>query len=176
MGGFGAYFLGIKHRDQIGVVAGIFPPVNTRYIDCHGKYFRDFDPGCYDWRKRIQWLKPVAIYAHGLIKVRERRLVRPLYGHDPAAIDEIARNNPVEMLDSYAVKPGELEMFIAYVGRDAFNIDAQVDSFLYIARSKGFTISSVYLPEGRHNTESAKKLVPSVLAWLGPRIEPYAPK
>jgi hypothetical protein len=175
MGGYGAYFLGIKHRERIGVVAGIFPPLNLRYIDCHGRYFRDFDPNCFDWRTHLKPWAPVAKFAGGLVTIRERRLINPLFGRDPNAIDKIAQLNPVEMLDNYGVQPGELQMFVAYVGHDAFNIDAQVESFLYIARGKGFCISTVYMPEGRHNTKSGKKLIPSMLAWLGPRLKPYAP-
>src|SRR5262245_30345840 len=176
MGGFGAYNLGIKYREQVAGVGAIFPPLNLRYVDCHGRYFADFDPCCFGWRTRIRPLSPVARYAGGLIKIPQKRMVWPLFGRDPQAIDKIAQDNPVEMLDLYGVQPGELQMFVAYVGNDAFNIDAQVESFLYIARGKGLTVSSVYMPEGRHNTESAKKLVPSMLAWLGPRIAPYAPK
>jgi hypothetical protein len=176
MGGYGAYFLGIKHRDRIGVIAAIFPPLNLRYVDCHGRYFSNFDPSCLGWREKISPLAPVARYAGGLISVRQRRLINPLYGRDPDVISKLAAVNPVEMLDSEGVQPGELQMFVAYVGHDAFNIDAQVESFLYIARSKGFCVSSVYMPEGRHNAKSAKKLVPSILAWLGPRIEAYAPR
>jgi S-formylglutathione hydrolase FrmB len=176
MGGFGAYFLGIKHRDRIGIVAGIFPPLNVRYIDCHGRYFTNFDPNCYAFRTHVSPFAPVGRYAFGLVKVRQRRLIGPLYDGDPHAMERIAQANPAEMLENYDLQPGELQMFVAYVGHDAFNIDAQVDSFLYIARCRGLTVSSVYMPEGRHNTRSAKKLVPSLLAWLGPRIEQYAPK
>ena len=43
---------------------------------------------------------------------------------------QISRDNPIEMLERYDVKPGELEMYVAYGGKDQFNIDAQVESFL----------------------------------------------
>jgi S-formylglutathione hydrolase FrmB len=175
MGGFGAYNLSIKYRDRIGLVIGIFPPLNLRYLDCHGRYFGKFDPSCLGWRTIYQPFHPVARFAHGLITIRERRLIKPLYGRDRHAMDRIAAENPVEMLDTYCVKPGELQMFVAYVGHDAFNIDSQVESFLYIARSKGFTVSSVYDPEGKHNIASARKLLPSVIAWLAPRVQPYSP-
>jgi pimeloyl-ACP methyl ester carboxylesterase len=173
MGGFAAYNLGIKYRDRVGVVAGIFPPLNLRYMDCHGRYFSKFDPDCLGWRTELQPLAPVGRYAGGLITIRERRLLKPLFGRDPTALEQIARENPVEMLDLYDVKPGELEMFIAYVGHDAFNINAQVESFLWIARSKGFTITSLYMPEGRHNMKSGLKLTPALLEWMAPRLEPF---
>jgi pimeloyl-ACP methyl ester carboxylesterase len=175
MGGFGAYNLAIKYRDQIGVVVGIFPPVNPRYLDCHGRYFSNFDPNCLGWRTKYQPFHPIARYAGGLITIRERRLVRPLYGRDPNAMEHIAAESPLEMLDTYGVRPGELQMFIGYVGHDAFKIDAQVESFLYIARSKGLTICSVFHPNGKHNIASARGLVPDLIDWLGPIMQPYGP-
>src|SRR5262249_49615199 len=50
MGGGGAYTLAIKHRDRFAVVLGIFPPLNSRWVDCHGRYMADFDPNCWGWR------------------------------------------------------------------------------------------------------------------------------
>lgn len=175
MGGFGAYHLGIKHRDRIGVVAAVFPPLNLRYLDCHGRYFADFDPACFSWRTKIRLLAPIGRYYGGLVTIREHRLVRPLYGLQRDAVALLAPNNPVEMLASYNVQPGELEMFIGYVGKDEFNLDAQVESFLYIARRRGLTVSTVYIPDGRHSIESARKLLPPLLAWLSPRIASYCP-
>src|SRR5262249_46897579 len=134
MGGFGAYNLAIKYRDRVGVVVGIFPPLNLRYLDCHGRYFANFDPHRMRWRERLKPRPPVARFAGGVVPIRERRLSLPLYGRDPGTLDKIRMENPVEMLDLYGVHPGELEMYVGYVGRDAFNIDAQVESFLYIAR------------------------------------------
>lgn len=176
MGGFGAYHLGIKHRDRIGVVAAVFPPLNLRYLDCHGRYFSDFDPSCFSWRTKIRPLAPIGRYYGGLVTIREHRLIRPLYGLRCDAVSLLAPNNPVEMLGSYNVQPGELEMFIGYVGKDEFNIDAQVESFLYIARCRGLTVSTAYLPNGRHSIESARTLLPVLLAWLSPRIAPYSPQ
>lgn len=175
MGGFGAYNLGIKHRDRVGVVVGIFPPLNTRYLDCNGRYFTNFDPECIGWRTKIRPLSPVARFAFGLVSIRQRRVVKPLYGRSPDVIAKIAAENPVEMLFSHDIQPGELEMFVGYVGRDAFNIDAQVESFVYFARGKGLSVSTVFHPEGRHNTTSAQALLPSAFAWLRPRVGPYAP-
>jgi S-formylglutathione hydrolase FrmB len=176
MGGFGAYYLSIKHRDRIGVVAAVFPPLNLRYLDCHGRYFSNFDPNCYSWRTRIRYFAPIGRYYGGLVTIREHRLIRPLYGLSRDATAVLAPNNPVEMLESYNVQPGELEMFVGYVGRDEFNLDAQVESFLYFARCRGLQVSSVYLPDGKHSIESARKLLNPLLIWLSPRIAPYSPQ
>ena len=175
MGGYAAYHLGMEYKDRIGAVAGIFPPLNLRYIDCRGRYFSNFDPSCQGSREKLQPLVPVARFAGGLVTIRERRIIRPLFGRDPTALAQISWRNPIEMLSTRDMQPGELEMYIGYVGRDAFNIDAQVDSFLHAARKKGLTVSSSFLPEARHNTEGGKQLLPSLLAWLNPRMEPYVP-
>ncbi len=174
MGGFGAYNLGIKYREQVANVAAIFPPLNLRYLDCHGRYFGSFDPCCFGWRTQLQPWAPVGRY-YGVITVRQRRLIDPLYGRSKDAICQISRENPVEMLDTYGVKPGELQMFVAYVGKDEFNLNAQVDSFLYIARGKGLTVSTVFEPEGHHNMQWAKKLLPSMISWLAAQLEQYGP-
>ena len=41
----------------------------------------------------------------------------------------MAENNPIEMLDSYEVRPGELAMFVGYGGHDEFNIDAFLEQY-----------------------------------------------
>ena len=76
MGGFGAFNLGIKYREQVSIVAGIFPPLNLRYVDCHGRYFSDFNPSCYGWRSELHPWSPVGRF-FGVIVVRQRRLVVP---------------------------------------------------------------------------------------------------
>ena len=54
----------------------------------------------------------------------------PLFRRDRGAMQKIAAENPIEMLDAYDVRPGQFDMFVGYGGRDEFNIDAQVESFL----------------------------------------------
>ena len=174
MGGFGAFNLGIKYRDRIGVVAGLLPPLNLRYANCYGRYFSDFDPDCFMWREHFRPFMPVARF-YRVIAVRERRLTIPLYGRWADNMAAVSMENPVEMLFSYDVRPGELEMFIGYVGRDEFNVTAQVDSFLYFARLRGLEVTSVFHPEGHHTVASAKSFAPDLFAWLKPRLGPYAP-
>jgi S-formylglutathione hydrolase FrmB len=174
MGGFGAYNLSIKYRDRISMVAAIFPPLNLRYLDCHGRYFGNFDPCCLGWRTELHPYAPVGRF-YGVITVRERRLTDPLFGRSSSALARISRENPVEMLETYDLKPGELDMFVAYVGKDEFNIDAQVESFLFIARSRGLTVDAVCDPNAHHNVKSARKLTPSMVDWLAPRLASHGP-
>lgn len=169
MGGFGAYNLGFKHPDKFRVLAGIMPPLNLRYADCHGRYFANFDPNCTSLREHLRPLQPVARY-FGVIPFRERRLWLPLYNRDRDAMQRIAADNPIEMLESYDIQPGQYDMFIAYAGRDEFNIDAQVESFLYVARQRGLTIKTAYDPTGHHTPATGFRLFPCFVNWLGPLL------
>ena len=87
----------------------------------------------------------------------------------------MSRENPIEMMYRYDLRPGELEMYVAYAGRDQFNIDAQVESFLYLARCRGLTVDVGYDARGGHSLATANKLLPGVLDWLANRIAPYSP-
>jgi len=176
MGGFSAYNLGIKYRAAVRNVAAVFPPLNLRYLDCHGRYFADFDPNCLSWRQEVRPKAPVARYFGGLVKIRERRFVNALFDtkrQNPIA--EIARENPIEMLDTYNLRPGELEMFIGYGGRDEFNIDAQVESFIYFAKCRGHCISVMYIKSAHHTFEGGKQFFPGMIQWLGEKLAPYGP-
>jgi S-formylglutathione hydrolase FrmB len=174
MGGFGAFNLGIKYRCQFGVIVGFFPAVNLRWVDCHGRYLANFDPCCWGWRDKLRPYEVVARF--GPVLVFENQLIYPLYGRGGAeALEEITKENPIEMLDTFHVQPGELEMFIAYGGKDQFNIDAQVESFLWAARERGLCVGVNYDPKGRHDLRTGLKLFPGMAQWLAPRLAPYSP-
>jgi hypothetical protein len=66
-------------------------------------------------------------------------------------------------------------MYVAYGGRDQFNIDAQVESFLYVARQRGLEVAVGYEPDGKHDRPTARKLMPGLLDWLGRQLAPYGP-
>jgi S-formylglutathione hydrolase FrmB len=176
MGGFAAFNQGIKHRECFGVVLGIFPPLNMRWVDTHGKYFTNFDPTVWGWRCKVEHgHEVVARFLGGLVKIRLRQVIDPLFGHGPDAIQAVSRENPIEMIDPYHLREGELEMFVAYSGKDEFNIDAQVESFLYLARCRGLTVKVAYDPNGRHSYGTAQRLFPDILKWLAPLLAPYSP-
>jgi S-formylglutathione hydrolase FrmB len=175
MGGFAAYNLGIKHRDQFGVLVGVMPPLNLRYVDCHGRYFGPYDPNCVAMRDELRPHQVVGRF-YGVILVRERRLTRPLTGaRNPDAMGYIARENPIEMLAAYDVRPGELAMFVGYAGRDEFNIDSQCKHFLDVARARGLEVTAVELPEGKHETASGVRMLPAVSAFLARHLAAFAP-
>ena len=175
MGGMAAYNLGIKYREQFKVVAGFVPGLNMRYLDCNGKYMGNFDPRCFNLAERY---KPHAIVGsfYVVINIQQKHLMEPLFGSDRIEVPKrIARENPVEMLAAYDVKPGELKMFIAYAGKDEFNIDAQIDSFLFIAKQRGLEVDTVFDPKGHHDMQTGLKMFPQFAAWMNEQIKPYAP-
>jgi S-formylglutathione hydrolase FrmB len=174
MGGGGAYNLAIKYRNRVGVVLGIFPPVNWRWLDCHCRYFSPFDPCCWGWRTQFPPREVVGRF-YGVVPIRLGRVMEPLYDKDHDRLERVSLENPIEMLDRLDLHQGELAMYIGYGGKDQFNIEAQVESFLYRARQRGLTIAVDYIPDGKHDLRTALKLLPGVLAWLTAQLAPYAP-
>ncbi len=176
MGGGAAFHTALKYRDRVGVVAGFMPPLNTRWEDCHGRYRSPFDPDCWGWRTDFSRGHEVVGRFYGVVTIRLKRVFNPLYDRrDPQEVVEISKANPIEMLERLDVKPGELEMCVAYGGKDQFNLAAQVESFLYVARRRGLDVHVCYDPNGKHDFPTAERLFPCVLKWLAPRLEPYAP-
>jgi S-formylglutathione hydrolase FrmB len=175
LGGSAAFNKAIKYPSCFRHVVGLFPPLNLRWQDCHGRYRAPFDPCCWDWRTDFVHRNTVIARFYG-IPFRLRKLINPLYSRrNPETLPAIIRNNPIEMLDLYDVQPGQYEMYIAYAGKDQFNIAAQVESFLFVARQRGVEVGVDFDPQGKHNRRTAERLFPGIIDWLGPRLAPYAP-
>lgn len=174
MGGGAAVAKAIKYPDRFKVAVALFPPLNVRGLSCRGRYFDNFDPDCWGWRDDFSRGREVIGRFYGVITIRLGRTVFPLYGrNNPDALEVIRASNPIEMLDLYDVRPGDVELFVAYGGRDEFNLDAQVESFLYRARQRGLDVGVAYDPKGRHDVKTALSFLPAIYDWLGPRLEPY---
>jgi hypothetical protein len=175
MGGFGAYNLGFKHRHEFGQLIGIMPPLNLRYVDCHGRYFTNYDPNCVAFRNELRSREVVGRF-YGVVKVHSRQLVGPLLGRrNPAAIDFIAAENPIEMLVARDIKPGEFGMIIGYGTEDQFNIDAQVEHFLDVACGRGIRPTVVVIPGGRHDRKTGLAMFPALAQWMTEQIGQYTP-
>ncbi len=175
MGGFGAYNLGFKYRHEFGALVGIMPPLNLRYVDCHGRYLANYDPNCVAMRTEIRPREVIGRF-YGVVKVRSRQLIGPLIGRrNPDAIAIISAENPIEMLCNYDIRPGEFAMFIGYGTEDEFNIDAQVEHFLDVAARRGIRPEVVAVPGGRHNRRTALAMFPALARWLAAQLGPYAP-
>jgi hypothetical protein len=173
MGGNGAFSLGFKHPEQFKIICGIYPPVNTRWVDCHGRYMANFDPCCWGWREDFTHLHDVVGRFYGVVVIPLRSVIRPLYDIGPDTAAEIALNNPIEMIDRLGIHPGQFDLYIAYGGKDQFNIDAQVESFLYFAKQRGLPVQVGYDPHGRHDAPTALKLLPGILCWLNEKLAAY---
>lgn len=175
MGGGSAFNLGMKYRHCFKVVLGIFPPLNSRWVDCKCNYMSNFDPCCWGWRSSVKNGKEVVGRFFGLGIVRLKHINDDLYGRGADAIPQISMENPIEMLDRLNLQEGELCMYVAYGGKDQFNIDAQVESFLYRARCRGLTVAVAYNPRGGHDRQTARGFFPGIVTWLAPLIAPYSP-
>jgi hypothetical protein len=104
------------------------------------------------------------------------QLIGPIHGSGPDAIDAISAENPIELLERLDIKPGQLSLYVAYAGKDQFNIDAQVESFLEVARQRGIQVDVGYEPNGKHSLRTGLKLFPGITAWLNDRLRPFAVK
>lgn len=172
MGGSAAFTQAIKHKDKIKIAVGFVPALNLRWVDCHDRYETPFDPDCWGWRTKLH---PFEIIGRpGIFRIRFHNLYGPMIGHGPDALDKLSRFNPIEVMDHYDLKPGDLDLYAAYGGKDEFNIMAQVESFLYHAKERGIKVGVGFDPDGRHNEETARRLFPAALDWIAPLVAPYA--
>jgi S-formylglutathione hydrolase FrmB len=177
MGGGAAYHNAIKYAERFGIVMAFAPPVNLRWESCRGRYMDNFDPSCWGWKTDFRRPLDVVGRFYCVITIRQGQFTRKLYGmFNPDTAALISKDNPIEMLDAYDIKDGECEMYIAYGGRDQFNLGAQVESFLYHCREKGIAVAVGYDPKGKHDVPTAMRLLPGMLEWLKPRLEPYSPR
>ncbi|MCS7014662.1 MAG: esterase family protein [Gemmatales bacterium] len=177
MGGFGAFNLALKHPDRFKTVAGIMPALNLRWLGACGGYFDDFDPQHWGWREVMAApLEPVGRFGPcGIVKLRACDVIYPAFGSGPQALERIRRENPIELLLQSQLHGHDLSMYIAYAGRDEFNLDAQAESFIYVARQRQLDLTVDYHPRGRHNQSTAFRMLPNLVRWLRQRLEPYAP-
>jgi hypothetical protein len=175
MGGFAAYNIGIRHRDAFGIVIGMHPPLNLRWADVDGNPRAKFDPRRWGWRTGYDNEREVIANFAGAVKLRMGPIVQPVFGVGDEALLGIAANNPLELAIKTGLRNGELSMFVGYAGRDEFNIDAQCESFLYWAKFKGLGVAVAFEPDGHHDGVTAMRMMPALVRWLAPQLEPYAP-
>jgi hypothetical protein len=176
MGGGAAVNKVIKYSDYFKTCVGIFPPVNIRWVDCRGRYMGNFDPDCWGWRTDISRRREVVGRFYGVFTIRMKQVIGPLFdADDPGVIERLRSENPIEMLELYDVRPGQFALYIGYGGLDQFNLDAQVESFLYVARARCLDVTVNYEPNGRHDRRTARKMIPDIMRWLGAHLADYGP-
>ncbi len=173
MGGFGAYNMAIKHPEQFGIVVGVMPALNLRWMGCCGGYFANFSPNNWCWRDSFDNPREV-IGEFGIFRIRIQNFAYPVFGQDPqAALALVSQENPIEMLDRYKLKHGMLDMFIGYGAYDEFNLDAQVESFLSALESRNIGATVQRISWGRHDEKTALCMLPKVVRWLDEKLRQH---
>ena len=173
MGGSSAFTLGIKHKDRVKLVMGVYPLLNVRWTDSHGHYRAAFDPDDWGWRERMRGWESMG--RRGIFTARFHLIFGPAMGHGRSAVAKMQTINPIEMIDAYDIRPGDLDMFVAYGGKDEFNVAAQVESFLWRARERGLDVGVAYDPRGKHDVSTGLRLLPEALRWATAHLPPATP-
>ena len=137
----------------------------------------NFDPCCWKQRDELGRSWQIVGQFYGVLVITQGHLIHPMYGKNNPETPELMRqDNPFDLLDSRDVKPGQFELFVAYVGKDDFNLDAQAESFLYRAKQKCIPITVRYLPNRHHGRRSAIAFLPDVITWMNEKLCKYAPE
>jgi S-formylglutathione hydrolase FrmB len=170
MGGSAAVAQAIKHRDRIKVAIAFMPLLNLRYVDCKGHYRTQFDPTCTGMREEMRGFE--ALGRRRFVVLRFNDLFAPMYGRGPEALAGISAINPLELMQRCDLRPGELDLYVAYGCKDEFNIAAQVESFLYAAQQRGLDVTVARDPRGGHDLATGRRLLPGALEWTSRRVPP----
>jgi S-formylglutathione hydrolase FrmB len=169
-GGLPAMALGIKHRPLFGLVTVISGPINLRYSNTRGRYFEDFSPMTFRWAEDYQPCQKVSQYLCGMLQVPAKFFIHPVFGQGPQVIGQVKRANPADLLETCNLQNGELQIYLRYAGEDNFNFDAQVESFIYLARRRGIELDAVCDPEAKHTSEYCTQAQTQAFRWLAPRL------
>jgi S-formylglutathione hydrolase FrmB len=170
MGGSACFTLAIKHKDRVKSAIGFMPLLNLRYVDCTGHYRRPFDPSCFGLREQMRGMEKLG--RRRLFFLSFNDLFAPLYGYGAQALAGISSINPLEVMERCNLRRGELDLFVAYGGKDEFNVTAQVDSFLYFAHQRGIDVTVDFDPNGRHDLATGMRQLPRALQWAAKRVKP----
>ena len=171
-GGYGAMGLAIEHREVFGAVATLASPLNLRYSNCDRVYFEDFDPTTYRWKTTYDPKEVIGTFYAGLVRVRARRFMEPVFGRGNAVAAQIIRTNPADLISSTNLQPNELAIYVSYPGRDNFNFDAQAESFQWVANQRGIEVTAVRDRNERHRSSYFRDNQRAALIWLGQRLLP----
>ncbi len=180
MGGFAAYNIALKYRERFAIVAGVSPPLNMRYVDLNGNYSTDFRPGRWGLRKSFPDPEetlayfPYDTFILGIptrvqIPITAEMWFGPVWGLGRRGAEFVSRESPLELMARNPVRPGELDMYVAYAKDDPLNIDAQVESFVWWCRESGIPIT-VRAGYGGHTTEFLQRQLPDLFRWIGQRL------
>ncbi len=175
-GGLGAASLALRHPDVFGIVAVLSAPLNLRYTTCDGDSCADFDPATFRWKTTYDPDEVVGVFDLGLRKVLAKKHIAPVFGDDPVEVfARVAAINPADLLFTASPGPGRPAMFVGFGGRDNWNFDAQSESFLWLARQRGFPVDSDRDARGRHALPYFHRGEDAALRWLAEHLLPPVP-
>jgi S-formylglutathione hydrolase FrmB len=173
-GGYGAMSMAIEHQEYFGAVATLGGALNLRYYNVDEIYFENFDPATYRWKTRYDPNEVIASYYHGLVRLPAKRFMGPVFGNGDI-VPLLAHTNPADRLFTSDILPGQLAIYANYGGRDDFNFDAQVESFAWLAATKGIAVTLDRDPDGTHTFRYLRNNMGRALLWLGQHILPPTP-
>ena len=173
-GGYGAMSIAIEHQEYFGAVATMAGALNLRYFNADGQYFEDFDPATYRWKTDYEPDAVIGKYYHGLLKLRAKQFMAPVFG-DGNIVPALAQTNPADRLFTSDIQPGQLAIYANYGGRDNFNFDAQVESFAWLASTKGIAVTLDRDETGTHSLRYLRRNMQRTLLWLGQHVLPPTP-
>jgi len=175
-GGFGALSLAIRYRSFFGSVATIAAPANMLYDNCHHDPLEDFHPETYRWKTVYDPNEVVARFYGGLMKIRARYHVEQVFGHDPhEVITRLTSVNPANLITSTDLKPGQIAIYLNEAGRDGYNIDAQIQSFVWLASQRGIAVARDIDETAGHNLRYFHRSHMPAYKWLAGQLLPPTP-
>ena len=72
-------------------------------------------------------------------------------------------------MERVQLKPNDLDLYVAYGGRDEFNIDTQVESFLHRAKELGIPVQVDFDLRGKHDLSSGERHFAESIRWIAPQ-------
>jgi hypothetical protein len=82
--------------------------------------------------------------------------------------------NPADLIFSTDLRPGELDMYVHYGCRDEFNMDADDESFAWLASQKGIPVTVARQPDGNRGPRFFRENLPCGFLWPGRHLLPPA--
>lgn len=168
-GGLGAMGLALRHYDYFGAVATVSGAINIRYFNVHKDYWQDFSPETFCMRDA--WDPNETIGKIGPLRIKAGTFIEPVFGNDAHTAARIKLENPADVLCRSELPAGQLNMLVTYGCHDDFNFDAQAESFVWLARQRGYQVDVLRDANGKHNGAFFLPMQQKVLQWLGPQFQ-----
>lgn len=174
-GGTGAMNLALKNRDFFSAAASASGALNLRYAASSGGYFADFSPLTFLWKTTYAPRQIIGRFGGGVIRVRARAFIGPVFGSDPDLLERVKEWNPADLIQSTDLQPGELKLYVRYGSEDNLNLDAHGASFAYLARQRGIEVDEVRIPGATHDGEFFVEGSAEMFKWLGRHFAQHLP-